>query len=130
MTRPATPHDQADWDVCISWQRMSVACQSHDRGLSIPVTLFLHETRLLVERCEPRVSNRAHTELREAWKALAEKNEWMACVLGCKTRAIVALDETADRKAAEGQTLCILIRETYPKAPPRFEKAGRLASNK
>jgi hypothetical protein len=123
-------YDQADWNVCISWQRMFVACQTSGKSLRIPITLFLHEARPLVDRCNPRVSNRAHIELREAWRALEDENEWQACVLGCQARAIAASDPTPDRKALEGQALCILIRESYPKATPGFEKAGRLAGNR
>ncbi len=130
MARGTSEHDQADWNVCISWQRMFVACQSHEKNLRVPITLFLNGARPLVARCDPRVSNLAHQELREAWRALEDENEWLACTLGCRTRAVAACDPSPDRKAAEGQALCILIRESYNKAPPGFEKAGRLASNR
>ena len=130
MARTASEHDQADWNVCISWQRMFVACQSCERQLSIPITLYLMRAREIVDRCDPRVANRAHEDLREAWGALASKNEWLACVLGCQALAVAAREPTPDRKAIEGQGLCIMIRETYPMAPPGFEKAGRLAGNR
>jgi len=131
MARTTTSeHDQADWNVCISWQRMFVACQSHNRGLSVPITLYLVRARAIIDRCDPRVANRAHEDLREAWGALGGKNEWLACVLGCQALAIAAREPTPDRKAAEGRPLCGLIRETYPTAPPGFEKAGRLAGNR
>lgn len=128
MARIASEHDQADWNVCISWQRMFIACQSAGQGLSIPVTLYLIHACEIVDRCDPRVANRAHEELREAWRALESSSEWLACVLGCQALAVAAGDLTPDRKAVEGQHLCTLIRETHHKAPPGFEKAGRLAN--
>jgi hypothetical protein len=122
--------DQGDWNICIAWQRMFVACQSARWPLRIPITLFLYDSKKLVEGCHPRVSNQAHEEIREAWLALGEDNEWMACVLGCKARSVAEQDPTTDRQAVEGRPLCRLIRQSYPKTPPGFEKTGRLAGDR
>ena len=124
------PHDQGDWDVCIAWRRMYVACQNVGWNLRVPIANFLQDNRNLIDKvtCHQKTRTKALGRLREAWASLAAGNEWEACVAGITARAIIVEDESPDMHTVQSLVPCGAIREAFPLAPPGFEKIGRSAT--
>ena len=121
--------DQADWEVCIAWRRMFVACSNAGGDLRVPITNFLLESRPIVKEVgDSARRDRADGVLRGAWEHLHEDFEWAACVYGISARSIATDNEEPDGHELLGWDLCRTIRERHPKAPTGFEKIGRTAN--
>lgn len=126
--------DQGDWNACIAWRRMFVAIMNAKWDLRLPITVFLTEARLHVASHCADTPHPARDRLRSAWSNLVEEEDWAAVVEGISSRVLATNSEIEARKIelheVEGRALCAIFRETYPKAPPGFEKVGRLADGK
>ena len=118
--------DQGDWQACIAWRRMFVACSNAALDLRIPTTNFLLDVRALVMTVdEPFRHARADGVLRGAWEHLHSDFLWGAVVYGISARAIASEMDDPDGHELMGWDFCRQIRDTYPRAPAGFEKIGR-----
>jgi hypothetical protein len=105
---------------------MYVAILNAGWDLRVPVALFLNDSRF-VHDFESRLKRQAVDKLRTAWRQFADGNEWNAIVECIWARVLIGGEVRPDLHEVEGRVLCIIFREAYPKAPPGFERVGRLA---
>lgn len=126
--------DQGDWNACIAWRRMFVSIMNASWDLRLPIAVFLTETRTVLVDQTLDDDHYAHELLREAWTHFRDGDDWAAVVEAISARVYAKFDEIAARKIelheVEGRNLCVIFRESYPTAPPGFEKVGRLADGK
>jgi hypothetical protein len=108
---------------------MYVAILNAGWDLRIPVAVFLNDSRFIHHR-EARLQRQAVDKLRAAWVEFSDGNEWGAIVNCIWARVLVGEEVRPDRHEEEGRPLCVIFRETYPTAPPGFERVGRLADGK
>jgi hypothetical protein len=113
---------------------MFVAIMNADWDLRLPVAVFLTETRVFLADRSCIEDHFAYDKLREAWQAFGDGDHWAAVVEGIAARVLAAHCEergsTLELHEVEGRALCAVFRESYPGAPPGFEKVGRLADGK
>jgi len=121
--------DQADYDACLSWQRIFVGTMMAERDLLVPVGCFLQDTRAIVQAASECGGNEmAHERLREAWTFLAENELWFALSRALDARAAASNDSRPDRRAVLGRAFCDALRSIYPEAPPGFDRCGHSAT--
>ena len=111
---------------------MYVAIMNSDWDLRVPVGAFLVATQDVVVEASVNnaVREKARRTLRIAWRALRDESEWAACVYALRTRAILSGKDKPEQCELEGRKLCATFRESYPKAPPGFERIGRSAEGR
>lgn len=126
--RETRPADQADYNACLSWQRIFVGTMMAERSLKLVVAGFLQDTRALVDLAPQRTVEYAKERLRKAWTHVLDDNLWFAIVCALDARALAEDDFRPDRKAEEGRAFCEALRIFYPKAPPGFGRCGHSAT--